>query len=125
MTTWQRKEGEWLRSAGYFAVLMCLMALFPLPMQSFYSVFRIIVTMAALWYSSAAYRQSNVLLFLLFAALAVFFNPVFLIEVPPLYWKPVALIAAILFLTVMARLSKIPLNHTDATATDDSIIPAA
>lgn len=97
------RENEGLRTAALFAALMCLLALLPLPMRSFYTAFRCVVFVCAVWHFWAGFRRGTGFYAVVFAAIAVCFNPVWQVEVSGLPWKPVAVVAAVLFGIAAAR----------------------
>jgi hypothetical protein len=88
---------ETFKIACLFAGILCLLALLPLPMLSFYSVLRWTACAVALWAAVVAYCQGRSLLLILFAAIAALFNPFLLVFLRPLFWRSALLLAAAAF----------------------------
>jgi len=68
------KDNEVFRVACIYSGIMCLLALLPLHMDSFYSVVRFSVTVVSLWALLGSLYNRQYLLLLVFGGLAIIFN---------------------------------------------------
>jgi hypothetical protein len=114
------QDREWFRTACIFAGLLCLLALLPLPMLSFFKVVRVVVCATGIWAALAAYGCKETMAAVIFAAIALLFNPFRQIDMPLEMWRGTVVVSAILFFLASRRLDPSSLARQETSDTIDT-----
>ena len=98
------RDPETFKAVCVFAGLMCLLGILPLPMHSFYMVLRFCVTAASIWVIAVTGAQGRLLAGLIFAAIAVLFNPLVPVVLSVAGFRAAAALSAAAFFVSSALL---------------------
>jgi|GEM_PF-5894143 len=98
------RRNDIFKIACIFAGLMCLLAVLPLHMTSFYRVLRYSVSGVAIWAAIAAFNSKEYIGFSLFSMIAILFNPFIFIRLDVTYWKLLDITSSLFFFIGSHRL---------------------
>jgi hypothetical protein len=94
----------WFKPVCYFAGLMCLLSLLPLPMASLAVVARFVAFAASVIAVFAAWNRGSLLAVALFLGMVILFNPIAPILLERPYWIGATVFAALVFFLAGVRL---------------------
>ena len=100
------RNTELFRGACFFAGIMCLLSLAPMPMLSFVTAVRCVAFFTAVWAIAVAVCQKAPISVLKLAAAAIFFNPfspIFVDDVSLL--RLLTVVGAVIFFAAALRLN--------------------
>jgi hypothetical protein len=92
-----------------------LAAILPLP-YGYYTFLRLFIALAAVYVAYAGYRMGVLWLVLLFACLAVLFNPIAPVYLSKSVWQPINAVAAMAFMGGMWSLKTAEIQQTGPSA---------
>jgi hypothetical protein len=91
------KRNDLFKTSCIFAGFMCLLAVVPFHISSFFRVLRYSVCGVAIWAAITSFNSREYIGFSVFSMIAVLFNPVMHIKLDVSYWKLIDITSSLFF----------------------------